>query len=212
MRKVLPILAATLVCTTAAMAQAPAQSKAASPTPAPPTAAFAKSPQTAAPIVTSAKGPAPRRELDYLGLIEQARERYTAAHSVDARRYARLDMQIAVHDFMGLSHNAQDWIGIFKGSKQTHEGTVSLAVEIGPGVVIRTWDNTDLDTSYNTLMKPFTPVGKLAGGLQIGDTVMFSANLIGSVISTDDDMILRPQVIAQFQTLQKLDDDGKPQQ
>jgi hypothetical protein len=206
MRNVLPIIAATLFCSAAAIGQVPAQPKAPSPAPAP------KIQQGPPPVVTSARGPVPQRELDYIALIEQARKRYSLARSVDARRYVRLDMQIAVHDFMGLSHNARDWIGIFKDSKKTHEGTVTLSVEIAPGVIIRTWDNTELDTSYNSLLKPFLPVGKLAGTLQIGDTVMFSANLMGSVISTDDDMILRPQVIAQFQKLEKLGDDGKPQQ
>lgn len=107
---------------------------------------------------------------------------------------------------MGLNHNAQDWVGVFKDSKKTHEGTVSLEIEIAPGVTVTTWGGTQLDASYGTLMKPYTPVGKAAGSLAIGDSVLFSANLIGSVLSSDDDMILHPQVIGQFSKLQKLDD------
>jgi hypothetical protein len=42
-------------------------------------------------------------------------------------------------------------------------------------------------------------------GLSIGDEVVFSADLIGAVISSDDDMVARPQVIARFIKLQKID-------
>jgi len=63
-----------------------------------------------------------------------------------------------------------------------------------------------MDASYGTLLKPYMPLGKIAGSLAIGDTVSFSANLIGNVLSTDDDMVLHPQVVAQFTKLSKIDD------
>ncbi|MDB5392990.1 MAG: hypothetical protein JWM91_496 [Rhodospirillales bacterium] len=122
-----------------------------------------------------------------------------------------MNLQIAVHEFMGLSHNAQDWVGIFKDCKKTREGALTLEIEVAPGVTIATWDNANMDVSYNTLLKPYTSVGKIAGSLAIGDTVVFSADLIGSVISSDDDMVLHPQVIGQFFKLKKQDDPA-PQQ
>jgi hypothetical protein len=188
MRKCLPIIAAGLAFAATALAQSPPKTQ---PSPG---------------LIASARAPLPQRESDYIAIIDKAQKQYAANRSVDARRNTRANLQIAVHDFMGLAHNAQDWVGVFKDSKQTHEGALTLEIEIAPGVTIATWDNAAMDVSYNTLLKPYMPVGKVAGSLAIGDTVVFSANLIGAVISSDDDMVLHPQVIGQFSKLQKLDD------
>jgi hypothetical protein len=48
-------------------------------------------------------------------------------------------------------------------------------------------------------------LGKVIDGLTIGDEVTFTADLIGAVISTDDDMVARPQIIGRFSKLQKID-------
>jgi hypothetical protein len=200
-------VAAALLCTMAPdFARAAAQAQPPTLTSAPPKAELRQQPQ----IIGSAKGPLPAREIDYIRLIDKARQQYAASRSVDARKNARMAMQVATHDFMGLSHNAQDWVGIFKDSKKTREGALTLEIEVAPGVTIATWDNANMDASYGTLLKTYTPTGKVAGALAIGDTVSFSANLIGSVISTDDDMVLHPQVIAQFTKLSKIDDPATP--
>jgi len=207
MRTCLPAVAAILLCAATAIAQTPPV-----PTPAPAqTAGPPKAPPRQLPeIVGSAKGLLPQRETDYIGLIDKARKQYAVSRSVDARKNTRVALQIAVHDFMGLSHNAQDWVGIFKDSKKTREGTLTLEIEIAPGVTIATWDNANMDASYGTLLKPYMPVGKITGSLAIGDTVSFSANLIGNVLSTDDDMVLHPQIVAQFTKLSKIDDPIAP--
>ncbi len=157
-------------------------------------------------VFGSAKAPLAPREADYIRIVETARKQYAGSRSVDGRKTTRINFQIAVHDFMGLSHNAKGWVGVFKGSKRTHEGLLSMDIEIAPGVSISTMDNAETDVSYDTLVKPYVPVGKAIGDLSIGDMVTFSANLIGSVISTDDDMVLHPQLIAQFSELRKLED------
>jgi hypothetical protein len=159
-------------------------------------------------ITSSANAPLPQREIDYIRLIEKARKKYGASKSVDARKYIRVDLQIAVHNFMGLSHTAQDWVGVYKGSTRTQEGTLSFELEIAPGVTVTTWENTDSDKSYDTLIKSFSPIGKIIDTLAIGDTVTFSANLLGSVITNDDDMVLHPQVVARFTSLMKLEQAG----
>ena len=198
MRRCLPAIAAALFYAAGALGdpstKAPAPAKAPLPAPA------------SSDLVSSANVPLPQRERDYIALIDKARKQYAASRSVDARKNARLNLQIATHDFMGLSHSAEDWVGIFKNSKQTHEGTLTVQIEVAPGVTISTWDNSDVDASSGTLLKPYLPLGKIVAGLAIGDTVRFSANLLGSVVSTDDDMVLHPQIIAQFRALTKLDD------
>jgi hypothetical protein len=156
-------------------------------------------------IIGSSRAPLPQREAEYIGIIQNTRRQYAAARSIDARRNIRMAMQNAVHNFMGLSHKAQDWVGVFKNSKMNPDGTRSLEVEIAPGVIIATWDNPASDTTYYTMIKQFSPLGKLIDDLQIGDDVTFSADLIGTVVSSDDDMVARPQVIARFSALKKIE-------
>jgi hypothetical protein len=156
-------------------------------------------------IIGSSRAPLPPREAEYIGIIQNTRRQYAAARSIDARRNTRMAMQSAVHNFMGLSHNAQDWVGVFKDSKKNSEGSRSLEIEIAPGVTIATWENPCVDAPYYTMITQFSALGQLIDGLQIGDDVTFSADLIGTVISSDDDMVSRPQIIARFSALKKIE-------
>src|ERR1035441_8985355 len=135
MPKLLPIIAAIFLCATAAMAQSETQG---------PTQAQIQRLNQAQidpdAVMASVNAPLPQRETDYIRLVEKARKQYAAAKSVDARKYMRVDMQIALHNYMGLSHNAKDWVGVFKASTKTQEGTLSLQIEIAPGVTITTWE------------------------------------------------------------------------
>jgi hypothetical protein len=156
-------------------------------------------------IIGSARATLPQREAEYIGILQNTRRQYAAARSIDGRRNTRMAMQSAVHNFMGLSHSALDWVGVFKDSKKNPEASQSLEIEIAPGVVVATWDNPASDSTYYTMVKQFSALGKLIDGFQIGDEVVFSADLIGTVISSDDDMVARPKIIARFSKLQKID-------
>jgi len=172
-----------------------AQTKKSPPPPAPPAADQ---------IIGSAKAPLPPREAEYIGIVQEARRQYLSARSIDARRNARMAMQSATHNFMGLSHLAMDWVGIFKDSKKNPMGTQSVEIEISPNVTIETWDNPASDATYFTLFQQTSPMGKLVSSLQIGDEVVFSADLIGATISTDEEMVLHPRIIGKFSKLEKI--------
>jgi hypothetical protein len=159
------------------------------------------------PIFSAPPGiPIPDREREYVGIIDKARKAFQSAKSVDGRRGARAALQIDAHNFMGLSHDAKDWVGIFKESNFLPDGKRSLRIEISPNVTIETWDNEFDDRAYETLIKPFMPIGKLIGDLSVGQPVSFSANLIGAVISSDEDMVLQPRVIAKFSDFKVLNE------
>ncbi len=119
-------------------------------------------------------------------------------------------MQIDAHNFMGLSHNAKGWLGIFKQATTLPNGRRALQIEIAPGVTIETWDNPYDDRAYETLIKPYAPIGGKLDGLAIGQPVSFDADLIGAVISSDDDMVLQPRIIARFFALNTLDEPPPP--
>ncbi len=155
--------------------------------------------------------PIPDREREYVGIIDKARKAFQSAKSVDGRKAARAAMQIDAHEFMGFSHDAKDWVGIFKESKFLPDGKRSLTIEISPNVTIETGDNEFDDRAYETLIKPFMPIGKLIGDLSVGQPVSFSANLIGAVISSDEDMVLQPRVIAKFSDFKVLEEPAPKQ-
>jgi hypothetical protein len=161
-------------------------------------------------IITSANVPLPQRETDYIKLIFRARRQYAAGRSVEARRDARMDMQIAVHQFMGLAHDARGWIGVFRSSTKKADGRESLAIEIAPGVTVGTWDNPGRDKGFATMVQPDSRLGKAIDGLAIGDTVVFSADLLGTMVGGDDDMIQRPQVVARFTAVAKYEEPAPP--
>ena len=161
-------------------------------------------PATPQGVIGSAKAPLPEREAEYIRIVDDARRQYLSARSNDARKGARIGMQSAVHNFMGLAHSAEYWVGIFKNTRKNPLGPQSVEIEISPGVSVSTWDNPASDARYFTLIQQTSPMGKLVSGLSIGDEVVFSASLLGAVVSSDEDMVLRPVVIAKFSKLEKI--------
>lgn len=153
--------------------------------------------------------PLPQREREFIAIIEKARKEYAVSKSASARQSARLALQISTHQFMGLTHRADDWVGVYKVSNRADNGDRSIEIEIAPDVTLATWDNPVADNGADTLVKPSAPMANVLDGLTIGAPVVFSANIIGSLISSDDDMIRRPRLIASFSKLKKLSDDAR---
>jgi hypothetical protein len=152
----------------------------------------------------------PQRERDFIAIVDKVRTQYDAAKSVDGRRDARLDQQIALHNFLGLNHYAQDWVGTFARSETTPEGYQSIEIEVAPGVVLTTWNSKYDDEIVHTMAQPHGRLWPVLKTLTVGDQVRFSANVLGSLVSSDADMVQRPRLIAQFDTLAKLDDPSAP--
>ncbi len=148
----------------------------------------------------------PRQELDFIALFGKTRQQYLAARSVSARQGARIAQQIRVHAFLGLTHSVKDWMGVFRQSQTGDEGNLSIDVEIAPGVVITTWLNRFDDARYRTMIRPQGPLAPAVRALTVGQPIRFSADLIGSVVSTDEDMVLNPRIIARFSKLEILTD------
>jgi hypothetical protein len=146
----------------------------------------------------------PPREKSFIDLIDASRAKYNAARRVDGRTGARLGLQIALHDFLGLNHYAKDWLGVYKGGISTPEGFLSIAVEIAPGVVLQTWDSLYDDAKLHTMIRPYDRLAPVVKALTIGDPVKFSGDLIGSRVSNDADMVLRPRLITHFDQLERL--------
>ncbi len=152
----------------------------------------------------------PEPERDYIAMVDQARAEFAASRSVDARSAVRIAFQISLHRFMGLTHEAQDWTGFYQGGGAAQDGSRSIAIEIAPGIVIATWDSRFVDAPYGTMAPPSSLMARVLDGLTIGQPVVFSANLLGSVVGPDDDMVMRPRIVAKITRLAPLPETETP--
>ncbi len=147
----------------------------------------------------------PKAERDFIAIVDKARSDFMAGRSVDARTGARIALQIDIHQYMGLTHNARDWVGVFMGSNKTEDGYRSIAIQIAPGLSVSSWDSRYVDEPYATMVKPFGTEAQVIDSLTIGQPVVFNADLIGEIIGADDEMVLHPRIIARVTKLTGID-------
>lgn len=152
----------------------------------------------------------PQRQREFVALYDKARKLYGAARSTDARQSARAGLQIDVHRFLGLTHSAADWTGIVRQTTTSPSGNLALTIEIHPGVSVSTWLNDYDDKAHHTMFRPKEPLTPVVQSLTIGQPVRFSAELVGSVVSTDEEMVLHPRIIARFARITPIADSGTP--
>ena len=148
--------------------------------------------------------PTPSYEAQFIALIQTAQKEFVADKSDDARRNTRVALQIKVHQFLGLSHTAKDWVGTFKNRDTTEEGDLTAEIEIAPGLTITTWSTRYFDGSSGTLLRPNSPFFETVKDLTIGQPVTFSASLLGAMVSSDAEMVLHPHIIARFTQIDKV--------
>jgi hypothetical protein len=140
----------------------------------------------------------PERERTLIAMIEHARIAFDAAKTAEAKQDVRLSLQIQMHDFMALTHDADHWIGVFKNSEATGEGDRTVEIEIAPGVLLKTMETRFADGDYETLIRPHAPLKSLVGDLKIGEAVVFTASMIGTAVGDDDQMVRHPTIVTKF--------------
>ncbi len=149
----------------------------------------------------------PPAEQDYIAMVDTARRAFAASRSVDARAELRMGLQISTHAFMGLTHTAQGWAGTFLGSTKADDGSRSILIELAPGIAISTLDSRYADAPYATMVARDTAMARAVDRLTIGQPVVFSADLLGSVIGDDENMVMHPRIIAVITRLTGMGDE-----
>ena len=143
----------------------------------------------------------PQRERDFVQIIENARKAAKQAHS---SKDARMDLQIRVTNFYNQSHDFVKWQGTVVGTSVADNGDVWISIKITDGVTISTSPTRADDPHYVTLIKPGSPIAKIATKLRAGQPVVFSATLMRYVNDSDDDMINNPRLLGHFTELKAL--------
>jgi hypothetical protein len=157
--------------------------------------ARADEPESAAPSTM------PAREHDLVAILADAQKQYAASHTVDRAKDARIGMQERVIAFMRESQAAQDWVGTVQTRGTTAEGNAWIAIDIGGGATVMTWQNERDDLNYGTLLRQHAPLFAAARNAKIGQPVTFSGTILKSVLAKDEEMVTRPQFVARFSAL-----------
>jgi hypothetical protein len=143
----------------------------------------------------------PEREHAFIELLVEARRQYEAASPGLARQQSRLETQIRLVRFMNGFQDIEDWVGIVRSSHTNREGDRSIRIEIAPGILVTTGDNRQNDPDLITLIEPHSPIYAAIDSLGVGQPVIFSGRMLTGRLSTDDDMMERPQIYARFSSL-----------
>jgi membrane-associated protease RseP (regulator of RpoE activity) len=106
------------------------------------------------------------------------------------------------------SHSVQNWVGTVETVTRTEKGRGVLSVEIAPGILVRTWNNTLADSADHTLIDPSSAVFGSLSGLRAGQKVLFSGTFPASDTDcieetglTAHDSLTGPQFIMNFQSV-----------
>ncbi|HLG89423.1 MAG TPA: hypothetical protein VKZ79_19765 [Alphaproteobacteria bacterium] len=155
-------------------------------------------------IFPALEAAAPQRERDFLTIIGNARDDLNGAGTVGKRADVRMGMQVKLANFIQVSDQAKDWVAVVKEHGRTREGDAWITLEIGPNVTVRTVRSLSDDPEHVTLVRAFSPVAERLKKIEIGQKVAFSGTLVRYLITSDEDMIERPQIFAHFTDIKPL--------
>ena len=185
-------------------AQAPAAQPPAAQAPAKPKAGKKKQPPAPkpapAPPAAAASG-MPDREQQFIAMLNDAVSHYVAARTITLRSDVRQNLEVRVAKFMEDSQEAVNWTGVLRATHLTEQGDLAVRVEIAPDIKITTWNSNPFDRVDLTLVRQGTPLFAKINGMIVGTPVIFSATMLVYDVSTDDNAVERPTVIARFRDM-----------
>jgi hypothetical protein len=168
--------------------------------PAPPSHAESPTGQSSEPpLQPSVQGLAmPQQERDLIAILADAQ---TQAHRTRSTKDTRLAMQIRVTDFLRKDAQAKNWIGVVKDIGKTADGERWISIVISPDITISTCRDRSCDPNDLTLIRPTSTLFQAIDGIAINDHVIFSAYIIGGLLTGDTAMIEVPEMIARFDAI-----------
>lgn len=166
----------------------------------PPDTAAAGTAHDSIPIVqaSAADHDMPQREREFISIILGARNQYESGKTANTIKSARLDMQIRVVRFMAESQFAVKWVGTVQSRNVSPDGDASITVEIAPGITISTAPNRTDDPGFITLIGRESRLHAKVADASIGSPVVFSAKIIRFLITSDENMLEQPHLLAKF--------------
>ncbi len=143
----------------------------------------------------------PDRQREFLTILANAQQRYRSARTATAKLNVRLGLQVSIANYMEVSQEASEWVGVVRGTRTTTEGDLFLSVSVGPTISLSTWTNHLYDQGDLTLVRRGSQMFGVVKELKAGEPIIFSATLLVYDISDDDAVITRPSLIARFKSV-----------
>ena len=174
-----------------------------------------KSASPTVPVVASAPAPAPvvrmpGDERAFLTAVVNSRQTFNTGRNELAKGSARPLRANAICN--AISPGPVDgWVGKVAHLSTNGDGKGVLAVEIGPDVFVKTWNNAVSDIRDGTLLEPGSPIYTRALSLRRGQRVQFSGTLFANETDcvresslTLQGSLTKPEFIFRFSDLSPL--------
>jgi hypothetical protein len=176
-----------------------------------------KSATATAPVVASAPAPAPPPavrmpddERAFLTVVVSGRQTFNAGRNELAKGSARPLRASAICNAI-TPGPVDSWVGKVAHLSTNGDGKGVLAVEIGPNIFVKTWNNAVSDIGDSTLLEPGSPVYRRALSLRRGQRVQFSGTLFANETDcvresslTLEGSLTKPEFIFRFSDLSPL--------
>ena len=147
----------------------------------------------------------PDREHALLDIFRDTAARYQAARTAKQKGDLRIAMEVRLARFMDESQEAKDWLGVVRAAHSTAEGDRWISIEIAPETALSTFENRFADKQELTLIRKYTPLWSVIDQIAVGQVVTFSATMLVFDVSDNDDMVLRPHLVARFSALKPME-------
>ena len=134
--------------------------------------------EDAEPLVTQKIAPAENifNQKRFVAIIQDAqRSSRTASNEMQKGGIkARRDKAICDLIASGNGLSVSNWSGKIKKLSANGDGKGVLDIEIGPGISVKTWNNSISDSMHGTLINPASKLFERASAMQVGQMVLFS--------------------------------------
>jgi hypothetical protein len=127
----------------------------------------------------------PQQQLDFLKIIEDARQAYASGQNDMQKGAARPNRARALCNLL-RTRRVEGWVGTVTQLTTNNEGKGVISLDVGRGIVVMTANNAFSDIGLNTMLDPNGSLFQIASTLNKGDDVRFS----GEFISGDTDCIM----------------------
>lgn len=153
----------------------------------------------------------PIEQAEVIGAVMTARRQYAQGANEMAKGAARPARGAAICAAL-RSHSVDSWVGRISNLSSNSDGKGVLAIEIGPNIRLKTWNNSLSDMSDQTLIDPKSSIFRDASALQVGRAVYLSGYLIQDANDCIKESsmslagsIREPEFIMRFRSIRPID-------
>ena len=121
----------------------------------------------------------PREEVNFINIVLQSRDRYSAGSNDMAKGATRPARGTSI--CRAVPHlTISNWVGKIATLSSNSDGNGVLAITLADNVTVTTWNNSLSDFEDHTLILPSDPLLAQVSSMKVGDIVRFSGHFFHS--------------------------------